>query len=171
MMRILATALIIFTNFILQSTLFTHIEFFGIRPNTTLIIVVSIAILRTDIDGAITGFFAGLLQDIVFGRAIGLNALLYMCIGALCGKPFKKFYRENYFLPIILVAVSTVFYEFSIFVVSFLFRGRLDMLFYIQRIILPSLAYNAFLAFPVYRIIYSINGALEKRESMGRRFY
>jgi len=148
-----------------------HIEFFGIRPNTALIIVASIAILRTDIDGAITGFFAGLLQDIVFGRAIGLNALLYMCIGIVCGKPFKNFYRENYFLPIVLVAASTVFYEFAIFVTTFLFRGRLDMLFYIQRIMLPSLAYNAFLAFPVYRIIYSANKILENKERAGRRLY
>lgn len=171
MMRIVTTALIIFVNFILLSTLFVHIEFFGIRPNTALIIVVSVAILRTDIEGAITGFFAGLLQDIVFGRAIGLNALLYMCIGVVCGKPFKNFYRENYFLPILLVALATIFYEFAIFVTTFLFRGRLDMLFYVRRIMLPSFAYNAFLAFPVYRIIYSVNRFLERKESEGRRFY
>jgi len=170
-MRILITALVVFINFIIQSSLFMHIEFFGIRPNSALIIVVAISILRTDIDGAVTGFFAGLLQDIVFGRAIGLNALLYMCIGAVCGKPFKNFYRENYFLPIFLVAGATFFYEFAIFVASFLFRGRLDMPFYFQRIILPSLAYNAFLAFPIYRIIYSINKFIENKELAGRRFY
>jgi len=170
-MRIAITALIIFVNFIMQSTLFTHIEFFGIRPNSALIIVVAISLLRTDVEGAIAGFFAGLLQDIVFGRVIGLNALLYMCIGAVCGKPFKSFYQENYFLPILLAAGATLFYEFAIFVASFLFRGRLDMMFYFQRIILPSIAYNAFLAFPIYRIIYSINKFLEKKEREGRRFY
>jgi len=170
-MRAIIVSLIVFINFILQSTLFGYIEFFGIRPNTALIIVVSVAILRSDIDGAITGFFAGLLQDIVFGRVIGLNALLYMCIGAVCGKPFKDFYRENYFLPIFLAVGATFFYEFAIFVATFLFRGRLDMPFYFQRIILPSLAYNAFLAFPLYRVLYSINKALEAQENAGRRFY
>ena len=170
-MRIAITALIIFVNFTLQTTLFTHIEFFGIRPNSALIIIVALSLLRTDVEGAVTGFFAGLLQDIVFGRTIGLNALLYMCIGAVCGKPFKDFYPENYFLPILLVSGATFFYEFATFVASFLFRGRLDMLFYLQRIMLPSIAYNAFLAFPIYRIIYSINKLLEKRERAGRRFY
>ena len=170
-MRILATSLMIFISFILQSTVFGYVEFFGIRPNTTLIIVVSVALLRSDVEGAVTGFFAGLLQDIVFGWAIGLNALLYMCIGAVCGKPFKDFYRENYLLPIFLAAGATAFYEFGIFIATFLFRGRLDMLYYIQRIILPSLSYNAFLAFPVYRIIYSLNKFLENKERAGRRFY
>jgi len=170
-MRILITSLIIFISFIFQSTILGYVEFFGIRPNITLIIVVSVAILRSDIEGAVAGFFTGLLQDIVFGGAIGLNALLYMCIGAVCGKPFKDFYRENYLLPIVLVAGATVFYEFGIFIATFLFRGRLDMLYYIQRIIIPSLSYNAFLAFPIYRIIYSINKALENKERAGRRFY
>ena len=164
-------ALIIYVNFILQSTLFMNIEFFGIRPNSALIIVVAISLLRSDIEGAVFGFFAGLLQDITFGRVIGLNALLYMCIGAVCGKPFKNFYPENYFLPILLAAGATFFYEFAIFVASFLFRGRLDIAFYLQRVILPSLAYNAFLAFPIYRIIYSINRFLENKEREGRRFY
>jgi len=161
----------IFISFILQSTIFEYVEFFGIRPNIILIAVASVALLRSDIEGAVTGFFAGLLQDIVFGWAIGLNALLYMCIGAACGKPFKDFYRENYLLPIFLVAGATVFYEFGIFTATFLFRGRLDMLYYIQRIIVPSIAYNAFLAFPIYRIIYSVNKSLENKERAGRRFY
>jgi len=170
-MRIISVALIIFISFILQSTVFQYIDLFGIRPNTALIIAVAFALLRTDIEGAVIGFLSGLLQDLVFGRVIGLNALLYMCIGALCAKPFKDFYRENYFLPIFLVAVATIFYELSIFSATFLFRGRLDMLYYLQRIIIPSVAYNAFLAFPVYRLIYSINKALEERERSGRRFY
>jgi len=170
-MRAIAAALIIFITFILQSTVFQYIEFFGIRPNAALIITVAFAMLRTDIEGAIVGFFSGLLQDLVYGRVIGLNALLFMCIGAVCGKPFKDFYRENYFLPIFLVAGATIFYEFSVFTATFLFRGRLDMVYYLQRIIIPSVAYNAFLAFPLYRVIYSVNKSLEDRERAGRRFY
>lgn len=170
-MRIAVVTLIIFVNFILQSTVLAHVEFFGIRPNTALIITVAFAMLRTDVEGALIGFFSGLLHDIVFGRVLGLNALLFMCVGAACGKPFKDFYRENYFLPIFLVAGAAAFYEFAIFTATFLFRGRLDMLYYLQRIIIPSVAYNAFLAFPLYRIIYSINKVLEDREEAGRRFY
>jgi len=170
-MRTAVISLIIFVNFTLQSTIYGYFEFFGIRPNIALIIVISFAILRSDDEGAIIGFFTGLLQDIAFGKAIGLNALIYMCIGYVCGKPFKDFYRENYFLPIVLVATSTVFYEFTIYVTTFLFRNRLDIVYYFQRIIVPSLCYNAFLAFPVYRVIYSVNKALEKRERARRGFY
>jgi len=164
-MRTIVTSLLVFINFILQSTVFAHFEIFGIRPNTALIIIVCLSILRTDTEGAAIGFFSGLLQDIAFGKALGFFALLYMTIGFVCGKLFKDFYRENYLLPLFLVIGAAFFYEYAIYIFTLLFRGRIDVFYYTRRIIIPSVCYNAFLTFPLFRVIYIINSWVESKEN------
>lgn len=170
-MRIFVVSLTVILNFILQSTIFKHIEVFGISPNTAIIIIVSFSILRYEIEGAIIGFFAGLLQDIFFGNVIGLNALLYMLIGYVCGKPYKIFYKENYLLPIFLVFGSTIIYNLSYYILNFFFRGRLDSLYYIKTIIIPETIYNIIICLPIYAIIYYINKMVEQREKPNRRLF
>ena len=170
-MRIFILSIILILNFVLQSTIFEYIEIFGVIPNTTIIIIASFAILRYEIEGAIIGFFAGLLQDIFFGNVIGLNALLYMLIGYMCGKPFKDFYSENYLLPILLVSGGTFFYNFSYYILNFLFRGRIAFLHYLRLTILPEIFYNIMLSLPIYGLVYIINTYLENYEKPKRKVF
>lgn len=170
-MRVFTISLVFFINMILQSTVYEYVEVFSVRPNTALILVVSYAILRGDVEGAIVGFFVGLLQDAYFGQYIGLHALLCMLAGFACGKPFRNFYRESYLQPMVLVCLTTLVYEFVFYCSTFLFHGRLDLLFYMRKIILPETVYATLLSIPVYRLLYSINKRLESREwSRRKRF-
>ena len=155
-------------SFVLQSTTSEYIEILGVVPNLTIIIIVSFAVLRLEVEGAIVGFFAGLLQDLFFGNVIGLNAFLYMLIGYMCGKPFKDFYKENYLLPVFLVSGGTFFYNFSYYILNFFFRGRIVFLQYLRLIILPEIFYNIILTLPIYGIIYFINTKLERYEKRTR---
>ena len=161
---------IILLNFVLQSTLLSHAQVFGIMPNTAFIIVVTYAMLRGDLEGALVGFCAGLLADIFFGRIIGVSALLMMLAGYFCGKPFKDFFKENYIAPIILVGVVSLAYEFMFYVLNFLLLGRVNFLRYLGQIILPTAVYNLILCVFIYRMIYGINRLLEKREERKRGF-
>lgn len=170
-MRISVVAIIVILNFILQSTIFKHIEVFSISPNTAIIIIVSFSILRYEIEGAIIGFFSGLLQDIFFGNVIGLNALLYMLIGYACGKPYKIFYKENYLLPLILVFSSTVIYNFSYYILNFFFQGRMDSVYYLRYIIIPETIYNITMCLPIYAFIGFINKLIDQYENPNRRIF
>ena len=169
-MRIIVISFIILFNFIIQSTLLGHAQVLGIIPNTALIIVVTYAMLRGDVEGALVGFGAGLLADIFFGRIIGVSALLLMFTGFFCGKPFKDFFKENYIAPIILVGAASIAYEFMFYVFNFLLLGRVNFLRYFGQIILPTAVYNLVLCVFIYRIIYGINSLLEKREERKRGF-
>jgi len=162
---------ILIVNFSLQSTLFQYIEILGVRPNTALIIIVSYSILRGDVEGAILGFFAGLLTDIYFNSYIGLYALMCMLIGYLCGKPFKNFFRENFFLPLSMVAVSSLLYQFIIYIVNFLFKAELDLPYYFRMIILPGSVYTLILTVPIYSLLYAINNKLEDAEKNKRKLF
>jgi len=160
-MRPFVVGLLLLLNMILQSTLFQHAAILNVLPNTALLIVVSYAILRGDVEGALVGFFAGLLQDIFFGRYIGFHAACGVIVGYVCGKPFKDFFRENYLLPLPLAAVSILATELVFYVFHFLLQGQTNVWYYVHKIILPETVYTLLLAIPVYRLVYGINGRLE----------
>ncbi|MCL2375946.1 MAG: rod shape-determining protein MreD [Defluviitaleaceae bacterium] len=169
-MRIAVITTIVFLNFIFQSTLLSHFSLFYTIPNTALIIVVTYAMLRGDVEGAILGFCAGFLADIFFGRVIGVSALLLMFTGYFAGKPFRDFFKENYIAPIILVGIASLAYEFMFYVLNFLLMGRTDFVRYLGQIILPVTVYNLVICVFIYRAIYGINRALETREEKKRGF-
>ena len=171
MLRIGVLTVVLIVNFALRSTIFPYIETLGVTPNTDLIIIVSYGILRGDVEGAILGFFAGLLHDIYFNSYIGLYALISMLIGFFCGKPFKDFFRENYFLPLSLVAISSLVYQFVLYVINFFFRVNLDFPFYFRTIILPASVYTIILTVPIYSLLYGINNKLEAYEKNKRNLF
>ncbi|MCL2350076.1 MAG: rod shape-determining protein MreD [Defluviitaleaceae bacterium] len=163
-MRILVFSVLIILNFVISTTWLGAIAFGGILPNTALIIVVSYALLRDDVEGAIFGFGAGLLHDLMFGGIVGITALLMAAIGFFAAKPFRDFYKENYIAPIVLVACASLAYEFMFYVMNFLLLGRTDFFRYLGTIILPTTAYNLVLCIFIYKGIYGINKLVEKRE-------
>ena len=170
-MRILITALIIFLNFILQTTLFPLLAIRGIFPNTALIIVTSYALLRGSKEGAIIGGCCGLLMDIFFSRMIGFYTLLYLAIGLLFGRSQKTFYRENYILPVIFCTISTVLYQAVLYITGFMFRGECNILYFLFSILVPELVYTAIVTIIVYRILFGINEWLELKEKYKSRLF
>ena len=170
-MRILCSALIIFVNFILQTTLFPLLAVRGIFPNTALIIVTSYALLRGSKEGAIMGGFTGLMMDIFFSKMIGFYTLLYLGIGLLFGRSQKNFYRENYILPIIFCVVSTVMYQAVLYIVGFVFRGEGNLLYFLFSVLGPELVYTAIVTILVYRILFGINEWLELKEKYKYRLF
>ena len=103
MMRVGCMAALIIINYVLQSTVFVRAAILGVTPDTAIIFIVSYGILRGDVEGAIFGFFSGLTHDIFGGDFVGLYAMLGMFTGFVAGKPFKDYFKDNYFLPFMIV--------------------------------------------------------------------
>jgi len=168
--RIVISSLIVLVNIVIQSTIFPYIRIYDIQPNSMLIIVVIYGILRGDVEGGIFGFFSGLLVDVFFAKYIGLNALLGMLVGYFCGKPFRDFNYENYILPVVSVAVATLLYNFAFYFINYFFKGELDYVYYLYKIILPETIYNVVLCVPLYTLIFFINQKLEDYEKRNGLF-
>ena len=90
-MRIFITAIFIILNFLMQSTILHYIEIRGVIPNTTIILIVSYALLRGSTEGVLVGFFSGLLQDVFFGTSIGYFTLFNTITGYLFGRGNHNF--------------------------------------------------------------------------------
>ena len=161
----------IIVNFVMQTSVLSHMAIFGVTPDTALIFIVSYGVLRGDVEGAIFGFFAGLMQDIFFGGPIGMFALFGLLIGYISGKPFKDFFKDNYFLPFFIVLIAILFQQFMIYISSFLLHGHLNLALYARTIILPTTIYTVSLAIPLYSLLHFINGRVEIFESSRRNLF
>lgn len=170
-MRIFILGLIAIINLIVQSTFSVYFNPFFILPNTMLIIVISYSISRNDIEGAIYGFLNGLLFDIMFGRIIGLYALIGVIVGFISAKPFKELSPNNLFLSTSVIFIMSIFYNFMFYVLAYLFRGRVSLGTYFIDIILPESILNALFAIIIYPIIFFINRRLEEYERPKRKMF
>lgn len=170
-MRIAITALLVFLNFIVQTTLLPYLAIQGILPNTALILVTSYALLRGSREGAIVGACVGLLFDVFFQTYIGFYTALYLLVGYIFGRIQRDFYRENYLLPVIFCALSTVAFETVVYVTGFVFNGNGNLFYYLLRILLPEIVYAAVVTIPFYRILFGVNEWLELKEKYKYRLF
>ena len=128
-----------------------------------LILVVSHGYMSGRIPGLAIGFFSGLLVDLVYGDLIGLNALLYMVIGYFIGYTNKIYANDDYTLPIIFVAISDLIYNFFYYIFEFLLRGRLNLLYYLRRIVLSEIIYTVVASIFVYKLLHLIDNLLKRK--------
>ena len=167
-MRILITFIIVIFNIVFESTFLHAIQIRGILPNTTLIIIVSFALLRGKYEGAFTGFLCGLLHDIFFGRTKFYFALIGLLMGYIVGKANKNFFRESYVISSIVTAISTIIFNIIIYITNFMLDGEIGFLNYFIYILLPETVYTTIFSLRGYRILYSINEMLESKEQRKR---
>jgi len=149
--------------FVIQTSTFHYFGLADIMPNLLLILVVSSAYMRGRLTGLGIGFFTGLLMDIVYGELIGLYAFIYMIIGYFTGYANKIYSDDDYTLPIVFVAVGDFVFGLYNYIFDFLLRGRLNLLFYFRRIILPEMIYTIAVSIFLYKLLHMINHHLERK--------
>lgn len=128
-----------------------------------IIVTSSFGFMRGKKEGLWVGFFCGLLEDIFYGRLLGMHAMIYMYIGYANGYFNRIFYGEDIKLPLSLISASELVYGLGTYAIMFVMRSRFAFSYYLVRIILPELVYTIILTLVFYRLIYSINLRLESR--------
>lgn len=141
-MRIIIMSIILVCNFIVQSAIFPFLHLPWSVPDSLLAIVVSFSLLNGSIAGAIVGFSGGMLQDVMFGKYIGLNALLYMLIGYIVGLPFKKIYMDQFIVPGLIGMASYILKELLMILVLYILRIDVPSPILLFKKIIPGMLYT-----------------------------
>ncbi|HIR94121.1 MAG TPA: rod shape-determining protein MreD [Candidatus Egerieimonas intestinavium] len=171
MRRKLVLAAMVLVTFLLQTTVFPNLAIASVAPNLLLILTVAFGFLRGKKEGLFLGFFCGLIIDLFYGDYLGFHALLYMYLGFFNGFVHNVYYDEDIKVPVLLVAVSDLVYNAVIYFVQFLMRGRLDVFYYLEHIILPEIVYTVLITMICYRLLFLINKKLEAHELEGQRAF
>lgn len=152
MIRCILVSCEILFCYLLQSSVFPYFELAGVVPDMLLILVVSTAFFCGQNAGLVTGFFAGLLMDFCMGDIVGLFAAFYMIIGFLNGYAVKIFDREDYLLPLGMIAVSEFVYSLFYYAFQIMLRGKFNFGYYLLHVTLPRIVYTAFVSVFFYKL-------------------
>ncbi len=140
---------------VLQGSLFPLLWPPFYQPDPLLVLVISLSIILGERRGSLLGLGAGLLQDILFGPALGLFALSKAAVAYLAGFSSREIYKDQIVGPLILTFILTVIHEFILFFL-------INMFFYVSAtweafsspLLLKTLGNVAFL-FIIYPLVYN----------------
>ena len=169
MKKAILSGFLIFCLYLFQTTLFAMFSIGGIRPNLLIIATASLGFLGGKRTGIYAGFFSGLLIDIAFRPIYGINALLYMYIGFICGSFKKVIYSGDIKMPLLFIAGSDFLYNIAFYFLCFFFRGQFEMAYYFVNIILPEVVYTTILACIIYPGIHFLMKRIELPDKKGEQ--
>lgn len=168
--KIAGYALMMIIFALLQSTVLDYLKIFNVKPNLLMVLIVIAAFLGNNIEGAMVGFFSGLIHDMISGRVIGFYALLGLYLGFCVGSLNKRLYKENIFAVIFFVLVSTLVYEYSVYFFHTVFRNNLDLYYPLRYIILPMALCNGIASIFIYIMVYKMNERFETSKKLSRKY-
>ena len=143
-------------NLILQSAVFSSIEILGVVPNTALVLVIVVSLLKGRFTGSIYGVFVGLLADILYSSIIGINSLILFFVGYFIGFAKDSFARDNLLTPVIFTGLSTIFYHAIYVLIIYFLTADISLKSTLQNIFSFEIVYNAIFAIMYYKIFTKI---------------
>ena len=136
---------IVFVAALLQVTLVATLDVAGGAADVLLLALLSIALLRGAVTGAVAGFFGGLLVDIVTLDTLGVTALLYALAGYWTGRYGETTGRDR--------AVAIAFAGFGL---HFLLGEEVSARRALFETLLPSVVLNLILGGAVFSLCRSV---------------
>ena len=122
------------------------------HPDVVLVLVVCISLLRGPLLGACIGFWAGLWLDVAAIEALGLTSLLLTLAGYWSGRFGDATSRSSAHPPLVAVAFATVGVALGSAVLHFMLGDTVSASELFARVLLPTVALNLLLAWPLYRL-------------------
>ena len=146
----LKAAALLFVAALLQLSVFTQYPPFR-NGSIVLVVLLSIALLRGSVFGAVAGFGAGLLLDVATLGTLGVTSLLMTVAGFWIGRYGETTARDRFHAPYLSVGVVTVLYAFGQLVLQFVL-GEPAPAGLVAHGLWVGLVLNLVLTLPVYAL-------------------
>ncbi len=106
-----AAVLLLTSAALLQSSLFPHLSWGGLKPDLVVMLVISWGLLRGVKEGLLWAFIGGLALDLLSATPLGLSALVLTPWILLTSLGQKSIYRTNILLPLASIFLATLGYN------------------------------------------------------------
>src|SRR3954454_24111004 len=144
-------ALVLFVAALLQLAVLTEYRQFR-TASVVLVALLSVALLRGSVFGAVAGFGTGLLLDVATLGTLGVTSLLLSVAGFWIGRYGETTARDRFHAPYLSVAVVTVLYAFGQLVLQFVL-GEPAPAGLVAHGVPLALLVNLLLTLPVYTLV------------------
>ena len=93
---------------VVQAVLLGHARVAGVAPDVLLLVAASAGIVGGPARGAVVGFFAGLVVDVLFLETpLGLSALAFSVVGYVVGLAQAGVLRAAWWIPVLITMVAS----------------------------------------------------------------
>lgn len=147
----LKAALVLFVAALFQLAVLTEYNPFR-ASSIVLVALLSVALLRGSIFGALAGFGTGLLLDTATLGTLGVTSLLLTVAGFWIGRYGETTARDRFHAPFLSVAVVTLLYSYGQLALRFVL-GESAPAGLVTHGLLLGLFLNLLLTLPVYALI------------------
>ncbi len=150
MNRFLTVTAALLVAVLLQAGLAPYLTIFGVTPNFLLLFTVTIALVAGPREGAVSGFAAGLLFDLLGSGAVGPMALVLAVTGYLAGLMHEQMFAEGWLLPLTVLFVASLGSEIAYGLLNDLLGAGGSFWLTFATKMLPAAIYNTALALLIY---------------------
>jgi rod shape-determining protein MreD len=135
---------------ILESTLFQIPPMTSIHPDIVVVLLMYIAMVLGVRQVVLYGFAIGLVEDVVYGRFIGLYAFTYALIGYFAGLLFRMFFQKSIVILLLIVLGATGVFELITVGISGLYEVSDFTLVTVLEYTVRTMIFNGVLALLIY---------------------
>lgn len=162
--KIIIHLILIVAAFVIQSSLFPLIPVLSASPNLLLILTFSFGFIEGREFGMFYGLVAGLFMDLFYSGPIGFYTLLFILMGYCNGICTQYYYEEYITLPLVLCVLNELAYGLYVYVFQFLFRGKIDFVYYFMKIMIPEIIFTLVATLLMYRLLLWYSRRLKEME-------
>lgn len=137
---------------LVQVSIASTVEVAEGHPDVVLVLIVSLALLRGPVFGACAGFWAGLVLDVASLGTLGLTSLLLTLAGHFAGRFGEVTSRSSAHPTLVAVSLATVGVGFAAGILHFMLGSTLSAPDFFVAVLLPTLALNMLLSYPLYAL-------------------
>lgn len=135
---------------VLQITLAPHLAIGSVTPNFPLLVVVTLSFVEGPSAGAIAGFVAGLMLDLLSSGPVGAWAFVLSLTGYFAGMLQENLFAEGWLAPVTVAVVAGLLADFAYLIVLTILGVGPAFWEAVTQVVLPRALYNAILVMLAY---------------------
>ncbi len=134
----------------LQTSVLPTYSLGGVVPDLMLLVVVSWSVLRGSRAALPLALGGGLLLDLLSGGPFGAATISLTVSSLVTGLEQLNLFRDSLWLPLLAAVLATVLYNMVYLMILAAFGRTLQWLPTLQQVILPEMALNIAVMYPVF---------------------
>jgi rod shape-determining protein MreD len=143
-------ALLIFVAGILQVSFFSQVTLLGAAPEVMPVVIICLGLLGGAVVGAVCGFSAGLLLDVLLFQTLGVSSLVLLLVGFLAGRYRESFEIASSLTPALIAGGLTLLAAGAFAALQLMLGVEAPVSLLVVREILLKALFGLLLAFPIY---------------------
>jgi rod shape-determining protein MreD len=144
----------------LQSSFVPQIRILGGEPDLVFLVVLSWSVNASLSEGIVWAFVGGIMQNLLSAAPLGASSMCMILIVFAIDVIRRQVYRISLPMLVLLVIFGSLFYQLMLMLILSLVGFEIPFLESLSYVVVPTIAYNLVLIWPIYWFVRRIQKLL-----------